>query len=124
MSFKLGPKDLHKPTAAWYSDYLQSPIWAALRARLLVKRGPNCERCKAQPSFSLHHKTYARLFNELEVDVEFLCKECHYEAHKKDDIPFLYLIYYDSLQEVQDFLTLLHSEPKIRQPKQRKHNNT
>lgn len=122
LSFKIKPSDVHRPTAKWYSEYLQSSKWTAFRARLLLKRGQLCERCKVNPHFSLHHKTYARLFNELEVDVEFLCKNCHTLAHKQDDIPYLWLIYLHEVptKDLEEYLANNKNAPKIKTANKRK----
>lgn len=120
MSFKLTKKDFHRPTAAWYSEYLQSPKWIAFKSEIVRKRGDLCERCKTKLHFSLHHKTYARLFNELQVDVELLCQDCHYLAHKLDDIPYLFLIYVEAIAEVKRSLNELKHEPQIQKAKARK----
>lgn len=121
MSFIIQPSDIHKPVAKWYSEYLQSPKWIQFKAKLAVRRGSLCERCKVNPYFSLHHKTYARLFNELPVDVELLCKECHTLAHKHDDIPFLQLIYaaQQSRANVEHVLQLFKNQPQINKPNKR-----
>lgn len=118
MSFKLTRIDLHKPTAKWYSDYLESDKWKAFRTKLQTERSAACETC-GEPSHVLHHKTYARLFNELPEDVVFLCKECHKATHDIHDIPYLFLIYEPSTQLVKCTLKMTKIAPKVLKPKRR-----
>lgn len=82
-------------------------------------RGELCERC-LEPQFSLHHKTYARLFAELPEDVELLCKPCHVLAHAEDYIPFLYLIYEKDLENVKQTLEYTKPYAMIDEPEKRK----
>lgn len=103
MSFVLKRSDLHKPVAAWYSDYLLSDKWVEFKRRIALDRGKKCEVCKKVPWFSLHHKTYARLFNELPTDVLLVCKDCHVLLHQ-DKIPYVWLIYEPSLKLVKEVL--------------------
>lgn len=120
MSFILNPKkDLHHTTAEWYTQYLLSPRWVTFRNRLVRSRGNMCQRCKAVPHVSLHHKTYARLFRESPKDVEFLCKECHFKAHQEDDIPYLYLIYKEEIVNVKYALEITKTAPYIYKPYKR-----
>lgn len=93
MSFKLRAVDLHKPVAAWYAAYLQSPRWKNLRAELIAERGSTCEVCKERPVYSVHHNTYARLWCEFPDDFTLVCKECHKELHETYEIPFMAFIY-------------------------------
>lgn len=115
--FTLRKIDLHKPTAAWYSEYLQSERWRALRARLITERGTLCEVCHKQPHYSLHHNTYARLFNETDEDVTLVCKECHTEIHQNYSIPLIFFIYENDLHWVRSTLRyykLDNTQPKLR----------
>lgn len=125
MSFILRRSALHKPTAKWYSDYLLSPYWLNLKTLVLKVRGSLCERCSA-PYHVLHHKTYARLFRESKKDVELLCEACHFKAHAEDDIPYLYLIYWESKDEVHKHIRTfaLRSSEYITTPNKREKENT
>lgn len=93
MSFKLRAIDLHKPVAAWYAAYLQSPRWKTLRAELIAERGSICEVCRERPVYSVHHNSYARLWCEAPEDLALVCKECHKELHINYKIPLMGLIY-------------------------------
>lgn len=116
MSFILSKLDLHKPVADWYAEYLASDSWKSKRAKLIRERGSSCEWCKANDCHVLHHKTYARLFNELDVDLVLLCKTCHKYTHEVHDIPYLYFIYWPSKKDIEAELRFLVDEPQIRKP--------
>ncbi|MHC2583664.1 HNH endonuclease family protein [Bradyrhizobium diazoefficiens] len=63
-----------------YAEYLQSPEWRA-RADAAIRRSRGfCERC-GRPAQEVHHKTYERLFCELDDDLEALCAACHRLEH-------------------------------------------
>lgn len=83
----------HPPMAPWYVDYLASPHWITLREALRTQRGFICEDCKSDFRVVLHHITYARLGHERHADLRFLCSRCHRRAHKRHNIPYLFLIY-------------------------------
>lgn len=105
MAFKLLRIDLHKQTAPWYGDYLQSLKWKDFRVSLGKERGKLCEHCNYHSHDVLHHQTYARLFSEDPEDVVFLCKECHYIEHRDYEIPFMSLIYTPNVEIVKVYLT-------------------
>lgn len=72
-----------------YQDYLHSAAWKNKRQYILETRNCTCERCGDMPELYLlhvHHKTYARIFNELPEDLELLCKPCHKKEHKRKPI--------------------------------------
>lgn len=49
-------------------------------------RGCKCERCKKPKPpnvLHIHHKTYERIFEEREADLEILCPRCHAIEHGK-----------------------------------------
>lgn len=65
-----------------YRARLTSPCWRKLRARILKQRGRQCERCgKTWGEMHLHHKTYERLWQEADEDLEILCVGCHGDEH-------------------------------------------
>lgn len=67
-----------------YKEYLQSEEWRELKIDLLQIRGCKCERCgrgRSPERLHVHHKTYARIFNELPSDLVILCGRCHLGEH-------------------------------------------
>jgi hypothetical protein len=43
-----------------------------------------CERCGDRPPEMRHHKSY---HPDRRTDVEWLCNDCHKDAHDNDDVP-------------------------------------
>jgi hypothetical protein len=117
--FRLTRKDLHPKVAQWYTDYIASPEWRAVKDRILVERREACERCDSLFALSFHHKTYARLFAEDPRDVEILCKDCHYKAHQEDYIPLLHFIYEPDLQWVKACLVSIKDRYCVAIPQKR-----
>ena len=64
-----------------YHDYLNSIEWKAKCTRLFQKRGKRCEICNSSHRIEVHHKTYARIFNEKFEDLKVLCFQCHRKEH-------------------------------------------
>jgi hypothetical protein len=71
-------------TSEWrqkYMDVLASDRWRELRTRLIAECGGKCETCgAADRKLELHHKTYERLGEEMDSDLQVLCKGCHAAA--------------------------------------------
>ena len=67
--------------AAAYDEYLWQLHWRETRKKALKRAGYRCEKCENQVRLHVHHKTYARLGQELDGDLLALCTECHNEAH-------------------------------------------
>jgi len=66
-----------------YKSYIVSMKWKIFKRGIVKTRGNVCERCGTKTNkLDLHHKTYARLFNELPQDVMLLCRDCHNEIHE------------------------------------------
>lgn len=72
----------------------QNPYLATLSSKEFKRRKTarvkatrsHCERCGLyfpRSGLQLHHKTYERLGNELETDLELLCRECHIVADRE-----------------------------------------
>ena len=61
----------------FYLAYLNSPGWRFRRNAALRRVGFRCERCGSKRDLQVHHKTYDRLGNELDSDLEALCLLCH-----------------------------------------------
>lgn len=67
-----------------YEQYLQSPTWRLRRNRALKSAGYRCARCYRKRRLQVHHRTYERLGNEHEADLEVLCEDCHNGHHLQD----------------------------------------
>jgi len=65
-----------------YHRYINSPEWRARRKTYFQKHPPICARCKTGEHIHLHHMTYDRLGEELDVDMVPLCEPCHDQVHK------------------------------------------
>jgi hypothetical protein len=66
-----------------YQQRIASAEWKRLKRELINQRGNNCERCGQGGGLHLHHRTYARLGDELPEDVELLCHPCHMKADQE-----------------------------------------
>ena len=69
-----------------YHKYLQSDEWKQKRLKIIIKRNYTCERCKTtfqNKELQVHHKTYDRVYNELDEDFELVCRPCHEKIHHK-----------------------------------------
>lgn len=69
-----------------YYRYIASPEWEARKAeykRKAFKRpGSKCKLCSGNKvALSIHHKTYARLGDELHSDLMAVCDPCHKLIH-------------------------------------------
>ena len=78
-------------SASWYTRYIGTGHWHAIRDRIRETRGPLCEWCDRH-AVSIHHVTYERLGKELDSDLLLLCDDCHIAAHSLE-IPFIETIY-------------------------------
>jgi 5-methylcytosine-specific restriction endonuclease McrA len=66
-----------------YLAYLRSPQWQAKRERILTARGHRCEVCRHAERLSLHHISYARLYDERDSDLLVVCESCHAAMHSR-----------------------------------------
>lgn len=68
-------------------DYLKSPKWAAMRARVIFRDGGVCQadwgngKCQSRREIEVHHKTYVRFGCENMGDLVTLCHDCHERVH-------------------------------------------
>lgn len=65
----------------FYRSYLNSPTWRTKRNAALKRANYRCSRCGSKRDPNVHHKTYERLGNELDSDLEVLCFTCHNGHH-------------------------------------------
>lgn len=93
MPFKLQKQEIHKPTAHWYTVYIQSPTWLSLRLKVIKQRGYKCELCPSVIDLTLHHLTYENVTQERQRELQLLCKRCHKEAHTEKLVPWMWRIY-------------------------------
>ena len=73
-----------------YQIVISSERWKRLRLKLIEKNESKCSRCGWQKNafdksrnLELHHKTYERLGEERESDLEIVCSICHVKADKE-----------------------------------------
>ena len=64
-----------------YQDYIKSDEWAARRRKYYATHKRECRACGSKKNLNLHHKTYARLGNEKDIDLVVLCRTCHNSLH-------------------------------------------
>lgn len=63
-----------------YKRFLQTKRWKTKRNGV-VKERKVCEVCGSAIDFNVHHKTYFRLGDELDQDLQLLCRTCHETKH-------------------------------------------
>ncbi len=66
---------------AWYSEYLRTPKWKAIRQRVLVRAGGLCEGCGHEKATQVHHVTYKNAGNEFLWELRAICDGCHERCH-------------------------------------------
>jgi len=64
-----------------YKTYLKSDKWRKKRLARLWSDNFKCQRCKRSRATQVHHKTYARIYNELQTDLMSVCAKCHRKIH-------------------------------------------
>jgi len=64
-------------------EYYCSREWGLKKEAVHERSGGTCERCNKNEGAAVHHKTYARLYNENLEDLIHLCEECHGFTHGK-----------------------------------------
>lgn len=69
---------------AAYQQYLQSPQWRELRAKVMNRAGGRCEGCLAQSASEVHHTTYRNIYDEFAFELVALCRNCHARIHDKE----------------------------------------
>jgi hypothetical protein len=68
-----------------YAAYRRSNAWHAKRTKIL-RRDPVCAACGEAPSAQAHHLTYDRIFREPLFDLVGVCRPCHEELHRHDEL--------------------------------------
>ena len=67
-----------------YSIYLKSKHWKELKSIKANKKNriPRCGICGSTNNIDLHHLNYKNLYDVDTSDLRFLCRRCHFLAHK------------------------------------------
>lgn len=60
-----------------YAQYLLSPEWKGIRAKVFLRDGRKCAACGSKKRLQAHHLTYARIFKEELSDLVSLCRAHH-----------------------------------------------
>lgn len=67
-----------------YQEYLQTPTWHDIRARILKRAAGRCEKCHiANVTLEVHHLVYRERGTEKDSDLVALCSACHAEVHRE-----------------------------------------
>jgi len=64
-----------------YKKYLQSDEWKVKAEACKKLADYKCNRCDEVTKLQAHHKTYDRVGEELQEDLECLCEMCHNKEH-------------------------------------------
>lgn len=64
-----------------YAKYLQSQHWRKRRDYAIRQALWRCQRCGTKSNLQVNHLSYDRLGDELDSDLEVLCKDCHSKYH-------------------------------------------
>ena len=68
-----------------YREYLNHPIFKAIRAQAFAQANGLCELC-GEPGVDIHHKTYPKwgTFETNTDGLQVLCRACHCIIHGKE----------------------------------------
>ena len=73
-----------------YNAVIGSKRWRRLRQRFMSQYDSKCRRCNWQKTqwdksrtLDLHHRTYERLGQERDEDLELVCSVCHIKADRE-----------------------------------------
>ena len=67
-----------------YDAYLLSREWKEKADICKLNAGYRCQLCNGEDRLVAHHKTYDRIFRELDTDLICLCTRCHEKHHTND----------------------------------------
>lgn len=75
---------------ASYKEYLKSPLWAEVRARIMARDG-GCVTCR-KPAYTVHHITYSESVLQGLDDSQLVstCRGCHYHAEFDQEAKLTY----------------------------------
>ncbi len=86
----MAPIDLDRESSTrpkapdFYRSYLNSPHWRMVRNAAMKRANYRCHKCGSKRDPNVHHKTYERLGNERDEDLEVLCFGCHNGHHLEE----------------------------------------
>jgi len=66
-----------------YREYLKTEHWATMRRLSLQRANYACQVCSGLTLLQVHHRTYARVGEELLSDLVVLCEDCHATHHSR-----------------------------------------
>lgn len=66
-----------------YESYIHSSAWRNRRKRALELANYKCEKCGCKENLHVHHLSYEHFGNELDNELQVLCRECHQRVHGK-----------------------------------------
>jgi hypothetical protein len=66
-----------------YQAYLRSPEWQRLRQLVSHREHGLCQGCGVEPGVEVHHLSYARVGQELLLDLALVCAKCHGALHTR-----------------------------------------
>lgn len=64
-----------------YERYINGPVWAARRKRVLERDQYLCQACLDCKATQVHHLTYGHFGDELMFELIAICKRCHDRIH-------------------------------------------
>lgn len=64
-----------------YLGYLASPVWRAVRDKVLQRANFVCEGCLERPATQVHHLSYRYFRREMMFDLVAVCRDCHAICH-------------------------------------------
>lgn len=79
---KARKKKQNKFGAGDYTKYINSPEWAARKAAYYECHHRRCRSCGSdEKEMHLHHRSYARIYQEEDGDLMPMCMDCHAMLH-------------------------------------------
>lgn len=64
-----------------YHEYLVTPEWGSIRARVLKRDNNICQGCLEQPATQVHHLSYEHQGHEFAFELVGVCRDCHELLH-------------------------------------------
>jgi hypothetical protein len=65
-----------------YAEYIRSDTWKAKADSAKERARYRCQVCNGNDRLEAHHRTYARLGDEIPEDITVLCHKCHEKYSK------------------------------------------